>query len=137
MNLAHLHLLLNHFPTIGTIIGLTLFLVSLLGKSEDLKRASMVIFLGIALITIPTYVTGSAAQEILKNSPGINGKVASAPWRKPSSVAPGAGSIMLEVLMEIRLRREAIAQLSAAVKRQNRTPAMRRALVRAQASEFE
>ena len=25
MNLAHIHLLLNHFPTIGTIIGIGLF----------------------------------------------------------------------------------------------------------------
>ncbi len=65
MNLAHIHLLLNHFPSIGTIIGIGLFLFSLLGKSDDLKRASFVIFVGIALITIPTYMTGSAAQEAL------------------------------------------------------------------------
>src|SRR5712692_9796456 len=65
MNLAHIHLLLNHFPTVGTIIGLGLFLVALIGKSDDLKRASLVIFLGIALLTIPTYVTGNAAQEAI------------------------------------------------------------------------
>ena len=45
MNLAHVHLLLNHFPVIGMIIGLGLFLGSLIGKSEDLKRASLLIFL--------------------------------------------------------------------------------------------
>jgi hypothetical protein len=65
MNLAHVHLLLNHFPVIGTIIGLGLFLVALVGKSDDLKRACLVIFLGIALLTIPTYVTGNAAQEAI------------------------------------------------------------------------
>jgi hypothetical protein len=63
MDLTHIHLLLNHFPTIGTIIGLGLFLFSLLGKSNDLKRASLVVFLGIALLTIPTFVTGNAAHE--------------------------------------------------------------------------
>jgi uncharacterized membrane protein len=65
MNLAHIHLLLNHFPTIGTIIGIGLFLVGLAAKSDDLKRASMVVFLGIALLTLPTYMSGNAAQEMI------------------------------------------------------------------------
>ncbi len=65
MNLAHIHLLLNHFPTIGTIIGIGLFLVGLMAKSNDLKRASLVVFLGIALITLPTYMSGNAAQEMI------------------------------------------------------------------------
>jgi uncharacterized membrane protein len=65
MNLAHIHLLLNHFPTIGTIIGIGLFLVGLAAKSNDLKRASLVVFLGIALITLPTYMSGNAAQEMI------------------------------------------------------------------------
>ena len=36
MNFAHLHLLLNHFPIIGTMVGLGLFLISLGGKNGDL-----------------------------------------------------------------------------------------------------
>ncbi len=65
MNLAHIHLLLNHFPTVGMIIGLGLFLLGLAGKSEDLKRASLVVFLGISLLTLPTYMSGNAAQEMI------------------------------------------------------------------------
>jgi hypothetical protein len=33
MNLAHLHLVLNHFPIIGTVIGLGLLVVSLVGNN--------------------------------------------------------------------------------------------------------
>ena len=65
MNLPHLHLLLNHFPTVGMVIGLGLFLISLLGKSEDLKKASLIVFLGIALLTMPVYMTGNGAQEVI------------------------------------------------------------------------
>ena len=65
MNLAHIHLLLNHFPTVGMIIGIGLFLVGLAGKSDDLKRASLVVFLGISLLSLPTYMTGNAAQEMI------------------------------------------------------------------------
>ena len=74
MNLAHVHLLLNHFPVVGTIIGLGLFLCSIVGKSEDLKRAGLIIFLGIALLTIPTYLSGNAAQLAIKNLPGVSAK---------------------------------------------------------------
>ena len=78
MNLAHLHLLINHFPTIGFIIGLGLFVLHLIGKSDELKRASLVVFVGIALMTLPTYMTGSAAQEM----------ICMVPQRPPTRPAP-------------------------------------------------
>src|ERR1051326_65720 len=72
MNLAHVHLLLNHFPTIGFGIGLGLFLVSLVGKSLDTQRASLVIFFLTAALTITTYVSGSDARDALKDMPGVS-----------------------------------------------------------------
>jgi len=72
MDLAHTHLLLNHFPVIGTIIGGGLFLLSLFTKSNDLKRASLAVLLGIALISIPTYITGNGAQDAIKSLPGVS-----------------------------------------------------------------
>jgi uncharacterized membrane protein len=75
MNLAHVHLLLNHFPVIGTMIGIGLFAVSLFGKSQDLQRASLVIFLGIALLTIPTYQSGNAAEHAIEHMPGISAEL--------------------------------------------------------------
>ena len=72
MDLAHIHLLLNHFPTIGYIIGGGLFLLSLITNSDDLKRASLVVLLGISLISIPTYISGNGAQDAIKSQPGIS-----------------------------------------------------------------
>jgi uncharacterized membrane protein len=72
MNLAHVHLLLNHFPTIGMIIGLGLFLSAIAAKSDDLKRASLVIFFGIALLSIPTFATGTAAELALAKNPDVS-----------------------------------------------------------------
>jgi uncharacterized membrane protein len=72
MNPAHIHLLLNHFPTIGFVIGLGLFIVGLFGKSNELKRTSLVIFFLTAAMTIATYVSGSDAQVALKETPGIS-----------------------------------------------------------------
>jgi uncharacterized membrane protein len=72
MNLAHVHLLLNHFPVIGTLLGLGLYLGAIIGKSEDLKRAGLVVFLGIALLSIPAYLSGNAAQQEIKDLPGVS-----------------------------------------------------------------
>jgi uncharacterized membrane protein len=71
VNYAHLHLLLNHFPIIGGVIGLGLFLVSFFGKNTDLRRASYIIFVGVALLTIPTFLSGVGAQEMIKG-PGVS-----------------------------------------------------------------
>ena len=65
MDLTHIHLLLNHIPTIGFVIALGLFLTSLVSKSNDLKRASLVLFVLIGLLAIPTYVSGNSAAEAI------------------------------------------------------------------------
>ena len=66
MNYAHLHLLLNHFPIIGTMVGLGLFLVSFLGKNSDLRRSSYIVFAAVALISIPAFLSGFGAQLMIK-----------------------------------------------------------------------
>ena len=78
MNLAHLHLLLNHFPTVGLAIALGLLLASLLKKSADLQQASFVAFFLLGLVAIPAYLTGSAAQVVLQNQPGVSDQVMAA-----------------------------------------------------------
>jgi uncharacterized membrane protein len=72
MNAAHIHLVLNHFPTVGFGVGLGLFLVALFGKSDDLKRASLVIFFLAAALTIAAYVSGSEAQYAITDRPGVS-----------------------------------------------------------------
>jgi hypothetical protein len=64
--------LLNHFPTIGFSVGLGLFVVSMLSKGDDLKRASLVIFFLIAVISIPTYLSGNAAHEAIQDLPEVS-----------------------------------------------------------------
>ena len=69
MNLANVHLLLNHFPTVGMIVGLDLYVVAILAKSDHLKRASLGIFFCIALLSIPVFATGTAARLALAKTP--------------------------------------------------------------------
>ena len=71
MNYAHLHLLLNHIPVLGSIFGLGLFLFSFVGKNEDLRRASYILFIAVALLTIPTFMSGFGARVMIKG-PGVS-----------------------------------------------------------------
>lgn len=73
INFAHLHLLLNHVPVLGTIIAIALLLISFCGKNGDLRRASLIIFAGVALVTIPTFVSGFGAQVNIAHQAGVSG----------------------------------------------------------------
>ena len=72
LNLAHLHLLLNHFPTVGTSVATALFVLALAKRSDDLKRASLAAFFALAAIAIPAYMTGYSAQAAIKGRAGIS-----------------------------------------------------------------
>ena len=72
MNGAHLHLLLNHFPVILTIVGLLIMVGGFLVKSEILKRAAYCIFILGAIIAIPTFLSGGEAEEVVEGIKGID-----------------------------------------------------------------
>ena len=66
MNLAHVHLLLNHVPTVGFGVGLALLVLSVVGRShDDLKRASLLVLLVAAILSIPTFFSGKAAETVV------------------------------------------------------------------------
>jgi uncharacterized membrane protein len=72
MNPAHWHLMLNHVPVLGTAFGMALIAWALVRKSEELKRVSLGVFVIIALLAIPAYLTGEPAEEIVEHLPGVS-----------------------------------------------------------------
>ena len=71
-NIAHVHLLLNHVPTIGTTVALGLLIVAYVRRDEPLKLVGLEVLFLIALLTLPAYMTGVAAFQKLRNQPGIS-----------------------------------------------------------------
>jgi len=69
---VHLHLLLNHVPTVGTIVALGVLLLAFAKRSEELKRGALALFFVIALVSLPTYMTGYSAQNAIKARPGVS-----------------------------------------------------------------
>ncbi|MBO0801354.1 MAG: hypothetical protein J2P31_21250 [Blastocatellia bacterium] len=72
MNWAHIHLLLNHIPVIGIMLGALLSLFAILRKSEELKRVTLGIFVFTAVIALPVYFTGEPAEDMVKHLPEVS-----------------------------------------------------------------
>jgi uncharacterized membrane protein len=71
VNITHLHLLLNHVPTIGTVVALGVLLLAFIRRDEPLKLAGLEVVFVIALITLPAYMTGLAAFQALREQTGV------------------------------------------------------------------
>lgn len=68
---VHIHLLMNHLPIIGTIVGVLLLLAGLVRRSDELHRVSLATFVLVAIVTIPVYLTGEGAEEAVSDLPGV------------------------------------------------------------------
>ena len=75
MSAAHIHLLLNHIPILGSIFGLLLLLYAMLRRSDEIKKVCFGVFVITALITIPVYLTGDGAARIVQTLPGVSGEI--------------------------------------------------------------
>lgn len=70
-SLTHVHLLLNHFPIIVTILGLLLIAVAVWRNNDYLARVALAFFVGGALSALPTYLTGDSAEHTVMHLPGV------------------------------------------------------------------
>ncbi|WP_396183938.1 hypothetical protein [Flavobacterium sp.] len=71
MNDAHLHLVVNHFPIIGTIFGLGILIAGLIFKNQTLKNTAFVLFIIAAAFGFASMNTGEGAEEIAEKLPGV------------------------------------------------------------------
>ena len=66
MNDAHLHLVVNHLPIVGVLIGFLVLLVGLILKKPQIKNTALGIFI------FSAFLTGEGAEEIVENLSGIS-----------------------------------------------------------------
>lgn len=78
MNAAHLHLLVNHFPVVGSIFGAAFFLIALFKRNELLIKSSLWILLAVAATAALAYATGDPAKEFISGLPGVNSNTVTA-----------------------------------------------------------
>jgi Ca2+/Na+ antiporter len=72
MNWAHVHLMLNHIPVIGTGSLILLLIVALLRRSNELTTVALIFTILLSLVTIPVYLSGEPAEEVVEDMSGIS-----------------------------------------------------------------
>lgn len=72
MNDAHFHLVVNHFPVVGVLIGFLVLLSGMIIKSNQVKATALFIFIFSALATIAAFYTGEGAEEVVENMANVS-----------------------------------------------------------------
>ncbi len=67
MNDAHLHLLINHFPIIGTIFGFGILIAGIISKNKSIQNVAYVIFIICMILGKVSMFTGEKAEDIVEN----------------------------------------------------------------------
>ncbi len=115
MNWAHLHLLVNHVPVIGTVIAVLLLALAVLGRSSELTRVSFGMLVVLALTAGAVYLTGEPAEEVVEDLPGVSEAVIE-PHEEAAMVASlllgAVGAIALGGLILARRGRELPARFA-------------------------
>ena len=58
---SHAHILVSVFPFVGLVFLLGFYVASLITKSNTLQRSCLALFFLLALVAIPTYMSGDGA----------------------------------------------------------------------------
>ena len=71
MNLAHLHLVLNHIPMIGIPVALAFMAHGIFQKNSATQRFALMTLLVLAICILPIYFTGEPAEKVVEHLPGV------------------------------------------------------------------
>lgn len=71
MNLAHLHLVLNHMPVVGIPLALVFLIHGSINKNNNSQKFSLWVLTVISVLILPVYFTGEPAEHAVEHLPGI------------------------------------------------------------------
>lgn len=72
MSVVHLHLLLNHVPVVGALVGVALLLYAVMRRSSEIGKVALALFAVLAAVSVAVFLTGEPAEEIVENLSGYS-----------------------------------------------------------------
>lgn len=69
MNQAHLHLIVNHLPIVGSLFAAGLLAAGVFQQNPTLTKAGLLAVLAAGLLCLPAQLTGEGAAAIAQNLP--------------------------------------------------------------------
>jgi uncharacterized membrane protein len=75
MNDAHLHMVVNHFPIIGIILGFGVLISGMFLKNNSVKNTAYCLFIVGAIFAFASMATGEGAEEMVEDMPSVGHKI--------------------------------------------------------------
>lgn len=75
MNDAHLHMVVNHFPIIGTILAIGILIAGITLKNSTVRNTSYFVFIIAAIFGAISMGTGEGAEELVEDMPSIGREI--------------------------------------------------------------
>ena len=69
MNWAYLHVIINHFPIVGVIVGTLILIAGMIFKNEGIKISGLGTIVFAALAAVVVDLTGDPAREAVRGTP--------------------------------------------------------------------
>ncbi len=75
MNEAHLHMVVNHFPIIGTILAIGILIAGVVLKNSTVRNTSYFIFIIAAIFGGLSMGTGEGAEGVVEDMPTVGWEI--------------------------------------------------------------
>ena len=75
MNDAHLHMVVNHFPIIGIILGFGVLIAGIVFKNDSVKNTAYSLFIVGAIFAAISMATGEGAEEMVGDMPSVGKQI--------------------------------------------------------------
>lgn len=72
MQTAHFHLIVNHLPMVGVLIGILILVTGFILKKPEVKRTALGVFVFSSIAAIFAYFSGEGAEDAVENLSGIS-----------------------------------------------------------------
>ena len=72
MEIAYLHVVINHLPIMGVPIALGLLLLGLWARDDSIKRAALLAFVVLGLLTVAVFLTGKGGEDFVEHVAGVS-----------------------------------------------------------------
>jgi hypothetical protein len=113
---AHLHLLVNHAPVLGSLFALALFVASYIWAPDVLRRTAFVVLIGTALAAAVADLSGDPAANAVRGLPGVKRELIHEHEGMAEKAFIAAGLVgVVALLLLVRSRRTAVPPSSGAI----------------------
>jgi hypothetical protein len=72
MDIAYLHVVINHLPIMGVPVVLGVLLLGLWTRDHQIRRAALLGFVVLGVLTVPVFLTGLGGEDFIEDLPGMS-----------------------------------------------------------------